>query len=210
MTKRRRRQAGARVNPYASYLLLVAIGLGTWKLGQSLRQTILWLVLLLAALLYVEVRPLRANLTSANLAWGALIGLVTSLPFMAFGWPLLPEFAGRIFGTSDPLLLFYQLVLVAAPLEELYFRGFVQRELGLPISVALYAAAALIYFMPISNMQLPAFALVVGLYAIVGLVQSYVYRRFGLSAAIATHVAINLLILVLPTAIQSLSPLVQS
>ena len=210
MAKRRRRQAGARVNPYVSYLLFVAVGVGTWKLEQSLRQTILWVVLLLAALLYVEVRPVRANFTLANVGWGTLIGLVASLPFVAFGWSMLGGFAARIFGTRDPLMLFYQLVLVAAPLEELYFRGFMQRELGLPISVALSAAAALIYFLPVPNMPVPALVLAAGVYAIVGFVQGYVYRRNGLSAAIASHVIINLLTLVLPAAALALSPLAQT
>ncbi|NLS76025.1 MAG: CPBP family intramembrane metalloprotease [Chloroflexi bacterium] len=210
MVKRRRRQPGARVNPYISLLLLVAIGVGTWKLEQPLRQTVLWLALLLAALVYVEARPVRASFSWTNVGWGVLIGVVASVPFMAFGWSRLPEFVATILGTSDGLLLFYQLVLVAAPLEELYFRGFVQRELGLPISIALYALVALVFFLPVPGLRIGDLALVVGLYAIIGLVQSYVYRRLGLSAAIASRVTINLLALVLPVAISSLSPLVQS
>jgi len=207
--KRRPRRQGPRVDPYVSYLILAGIGVGTWQVGQPLRHTLLWLSLLVASLLYVEARPLKANYSLQNVGRGAAVGALFSVPLLIFAWRYLGGFAILSFhplenpesiaiSPTGVHLLFYQLCLLAAPVEELYFRGFVQRERGMGISVLLYACTALIYFVPGAHVQLVGVIIFVIGYALLGFVYSYAYARHGLSAAIASHVVVNLLVFVLP------------
>jgi membrane protease YdiL (CAAX protease family) len=198
---------GSLVDPWIGYLIFLGIGLGTWQVSRPWRQTVLWLFLLVWFLLYCRVRPVKANFTWMNVGWGALIGAVIGLPLLAVAWKYLYSFAVQLFATNDARLLFYELVLFLAPVEELYFRGFVQREKGMAVSVALYTAAALIYFVP--GLHIPALAVAIGAiaYGLLGFVYSYTYARHGLSAAIAGHLVFNLAAMVLPFLAQYVSKL---
>lgn len=195
---RRSRHFGGRVDPFLSYFILVGIGFGTWKLGLEWRLTILWLGLLVAFLLYHEARPVKAQYTLANAGWGALIGTLVSLPLLIVGWKHLYGLAGELYGTQEALSLFYRLVPVCALGEELFFRGFVQRERGIATSVLLYAGMALVYFVPGMRVPIASTAQVVLGYALLGALYSYVYARHGLSAAISSHMVVNLFIWALP------------
>ena len=204
-TPRRSALHGPRVDPFVSYLLFVGIGVGTWQMSRPWRQTLLWLFLFAAFLLYGGIRPVKPNFSLSNVGWGALIGVVVSLPFLALAWIYLYGFAMQLFTTTDAHSLFHQVCLFAAPVEELYFRGFVQREKGMQLSVALYALAALVYFVPGLNVPALALAVVTGAYIAFGLVYSYVYARHGLSAAVTSHFAVNLVTLVLPSLVRYIS-----
>ncbi len=204
-TPRRIAQQGPRVDPFVSYLLFIGIGVGTWQMSRPWRQTLLWFFLLAAFLLYVEIRPVKPSFTLSNVGWGALIGIVVSVPFLALAWVYLYGIAVQLFTTTDAHLLFYQLCLFAAPVEELYFRGFMQREKGMQLSAVLYALAALVYFVPGLNVPALALAVVTGAYVAFGLVYSYVYARHGLSAAVTSHFVVNVVTLVLPSLIRYIS-----
>jgi hypothetical protein len=175
---------GSLVDPWISYLIFVGIGVGTWQVSRPWRQTILWLFLLVWFLLYSNIRPVKASFTWSNAGWGVLIGALIGLPLLAVTWKYLFSFAVQLFATNDARLLFYELCLFVAPVEELYFRGFVQREKGMVVSIVLYTIAALIYFVP--GLQIPALAVVLSTvaYGLIGFVYSYTYARHGLSAAI--------------------------
>lgn len=194
----RSRKQGARVNPMYGLLLFTGVGMGTWRVAQGLRQLLLWIVLLGAALLYIEARPIKASYSLRAVGWGALIGTVVSLPLLFFMWAHLQTFSFELYAATDLLQLVYLVCFVAAPVEELYFRGFAQREAGLPLAMALYAGAALVFFLPNPGITLTTVLGMMAAYAILGFVQGYVYRQYGLSAAIASHVTINLLVLILP------------
>jgi len=204
-TARQRSRQGSRVDPYISYLLLAGVGVGTWQMNRTWRQTLLWLLLLGAFLLYVEVRPVKPNYSLRSIGWGALLGAVVSVPLLLLAWRYLYGFVVQLFATDDARLLFYQLVLVGAPVEELYFRGLVQREKGMPLSIALYAAVALIYFVPGLHVPALAIVLITITYALTGSVYSYVYARHGLSAAVTSHAVFNLIALLLPFLLQYLA-----
>ena len=199
--QRRSRRQGASVNPMYGLLLFVGMGMGTWRVVQGLRQLLLWLVLLGAGLLYIEARPVKAGYSLRAVGWGSLIGAIVSVPVLFFMWTPLQTFAFDLYAATDALQLVYLLCFVAAPVEELYFRGFAQREVGLPIAVALYAGAAFVLFLPNPGVSLATVLVMMAAYGLMGFVQGYVYRRYGLSAAIAGHVAINLLVLILPALI---------
>lgn len=205
--RRRLKSQGPRVDPLISYLVFAGIGVGTWQMSRPWRQTLLWLVLLGAFLLYAEARPIRANFHLPNVGWGALIGAIVGAPLLAFAWVYLYGFAMQLFATQDVHLLLYQLCLLAAPVEELYFRGFVHRERGMYISVALYTGAALVYFLPGLHVPLLGLVVVTIAYALLGFVHSYLYARHGLSTAITSHLVINLVALVLPFFIEHVTGL---
>lgn len=200
MTRRRRRskRQGPQVNPLFGYLLFIGVGLGTWRVAIELRHLLGWLILLIAALLYVETRPLKANYTLSNVGWGALAGALLGLPILIFGWQYLVDWPVRLYGTDQAILIIYQIVFMISLVEELFFRGFAQREMGLWPAVGLYAGYALIAFLPNESLPLQHVLAVAAAYAIVGFMQSYVYRRHGLAAAMSSHIMLNLLVFALP------------
>jgi membrane protease YdiL (CAAX protease family) len=202
-----RGRQGSLVDPWISYLIFLGIGLGTWQVSRPWRQTILWLFLLAWFLLYCGIRPVKASFAWRNVGWGVLIGAVVGLPLLAVFWKYLFSFAVQLFATSDARLLFYELCLFVAPAEELYFRGFVQREKGMVAATVLYTMAALIYFVP--GLQIPALAVALStiVYGLLGFVYSYTYARHGLSAAIAGHFTFNLIAMVLPFLVQYITKL---
>ena len=211
MTKRTRRRSsrsqGPRVNPYVPYLVFLGLGFGTWRVTQSVRELLLWVGLLIAALLYLEARPIKANFSLQTVGRGGLIGTLLSLPILAVAWDPLRTYAPDLYGSADIQLIFYQLGFAAVLAEELYFRGFAQREAGMPAAIALYAGAALVFFLPNPNLKIEQVLLMVVAFGVLGFVQGYVYRRYGLSAALASRVAINLLVYILPMAVTAATAL---
>jgi membrane protease YdiL (CAAX protease family) len=202
VTKRggsRAKRQGPQVNPYLGYLLFVGIGFGTWRVMQGTRQLLLWTVLLLAGLLYVEARPIKANYTPKAMGWGALIGAVVGVPVLIFALGPLKPLGLSLYAAADTLQLIYMLVFAAIPAEELYFRGFAQHEVGLPQAVGLYAGAALVFFLPNPGIDLLTVLGMAMAYGVLGFVQGYVYRLHGLSAAMVSRLVISLLLLIVPT-----------
>ena len=199
-TRRRgRRVEKAWFDPYFAFLLFVGVGLGTWRLELQLRLTILWLTLLALVMVYAEERPMEAKYSLLNLGRGALVGLIVSAPLLLLAREFLNTTSARLYGTSDILLLFQRLVLLAAPIEELYFRGFVQRERGLVNGALLYGLASVVYFLPGRLGFWSVIALVALGMGLLGLAYGYIYQRYGLSASIACHMVANFVLLVLPS-----------
>lgn len=207
MSTRRRGRRGekAHFDPYFAFLLFVGIGLGTWRVELPLRLTTLWLALLGLVMVYAEERPLEARYSLLNLGRGALVGLIASAPLLFLSREFLNTTAARLYGTSDILLLFQRLVLLAAPIEELYFRGFVQRERGVFNGALLYALASAIYFLP-GRLSFWSVIAVVSLgMGFLGLVYGYIYQRYGLSASIACHMVVNFVLMVIPSLLKQIA-----
>ena len=139
-----------------------------------------------------------------TVGWGALVGTVVSLPLLILLRTYLYRFVVQLFDTVDEHLLFHQLVILAAPVEELYLRGFVQRERGIGFSVLLSAGAALICFVPGLKIPFLAVVAITATYILLGFVHAYLYARHGLTTAISSHVTFNLLALVAPAFIEAL------
>jgi membrane protease YdiL (CAAX protease family) len=186
------------LNPYLSFALLCGIGVTTLRLDRSLRLTLLWSVLLAMVLLHAESRRLKANYNLLNLVRGALVGAVVALPFYIFAKDFFYATASRLYGVSDLQVLLERAVFLVPILEESYFRGVVQREKGLLHGALFFGLAQMLYFIPLAS----AFSLVLGAVtvgmAMFGLLYGYLYQRYGLTASIACHVAVNFVLLVLP------------
>ena len=184
-------------DPYLLFLVFVGIGIGTVLLEPPVRLTLLWVTLAVLSILYGGRQPIDVAFTLENVAKGALLGLVIAVPLLAFLSGQVRYFTERLYGTRNVLLLFYQICLVSAPIEEAFFRGVVQQHKGSSASIALYAATALLYFLPHVPL-LPAFIVFVAM-GVLGIVYTSVYERYGLTASIASHVVVGFVLQMIPS-----------
>jgi len=172
-------------------------------LEPPVRLTLLWVTLGILSILYWGRQPTDAAFTLGNVAKGALLGLVIAVPLLAFLSGQVRFFTERLYGTRNALLLFYQICLVSAPIEEAFFRGVVQQHKGSSASIALYAATALLYFLP--HVPLLAAFIVFVAMGVLGIVYTSVYERYGLTASVASHVVVGFVLQMIPSLWSSLS-----
>jgi membrane protease YdiL (CAAX protease family) len=208
VTRRRRRPKKRRtelpLEPYLAYLVFAAMGLGTYRLGQDGRLVLLWVLLLAASLVYVDRRPLALEYALTKMGQGGAIGLILGLPLVILASETLRATAGRLYPLGNGTLLFQGVVLVAAPVEEAFFRGVLQKEHGFWPAAALYGLAGIVFFLPaVAGFPAVLIATAVGM-AVLGIVYGYVALRYGLAASMACHAVVNLTLFVLPVALGSL------
>jgi hypothetical protein len=199
------KRTGARFpisEPYLLFLIFAGIALGTVLLRQAPRFALLWVTLVILSLLYRSKHTVEIGFSLPSVGRGALLGLVISVPLLAFLSDPLRAFSERLYNTRDIVLLFYQVCFISAPLEEYFFRGIVQDQRGSSVSIALYALTALLYFLPYAPL-LATFIVFVAL-GVLGIVYSYVREHYGLAASIACHVVVGFVLQVLPSLIASL------
>lgn len=188
-------------DPYLTFLIFAVVGLGTLRIGVEARLLVLWLVLLGFCLIYAEGQAITTQYGLVNLGRGAAVGLIISLPLLLLARDALKTTSARLFPLISQAALFQSLVLLAAPIEELYFRGFLQRERGLVSAALLYGLGQGVLFLPgLSGFPAVLVAVVVGT-ALLGFVYGYVCQRYGLSASVSCHATINLVLLFLPLAV---------
>jgi len=138
-SKSRSRKSSRRdLDPYFAYLVFVGVGLGSLQVNPEVRLTILWFTLLALSLIYAGRKPVAARYSLANLGRGAVVGFIISLPFLLAARGVLNASATRLFPMPSQAALFQALTFVSAPVEELYFRGILQRERGLLSASVLY------------------------------------------------------------------------
>jgi len=185
------------LNPHLGFLLLVGVGVASARLSHPVRLSLLWIVLLLVILLYAESGRLKSDYSLLSVGRGALFGMIVALPLYLFAKEFFHATASWLYGVEDLQVLLERAVFIVPLLEEAYFRGVVQRERGLVegavlfgLTQALYLVSAVDYFAVIA-------AVVVGM-ILAGLLYGYLYKRYGLTASIAGHATINLVLLVLP------------
>jgi len=194
----RKRDILANFDPYLTFLVFAAVGLGTWRIGGEARLLILWLVLLGVCLIYSEEKAIAMQYGLVNLGRGAVVGLVISLPLLLLANDALKTTSARLFPLTSQAALFQSVVLLAAPIEGLYFRGFLQRERGLVGAALLYGLGQGILFLPGLSRFPAVLAAVVVATALLGFIYGYVCQRYGLSASISCHATVNLILLCLP------------
>jgi membrane protease YdiL (CAAX protease family) len=207
VTKRRRRSgkraADLQLDPYLAYLVFAAVGVGTYRLEQDGRLTLLWLVLLGASLVYADQRPIELGYARVRVGQGVALGLLLSVPLVALAMDPLRATTARLYPLGKGTTVFQGLVLVAAPVEEAFFRGVLQQERGLWAAMGLYGLAGTVFFLPIMvSFPIVLLAVIVGM-AVLGVVYGYVALRYGLAASMACHATVNLVLLVLPVALGS-------
>ena len=205
MTRQRRRPrkraAAPRLDPYLAYLVFAAVGVGTYRVGQDGRLVLLWVVLLGASLIYADRRPIAWQYALTRVGQGAAVGLVLSVPLVVLAAEPLRTAVARLYPLGNGTAMFQGLVLIAAPVEELFFRGVLRREHGFWAATGLYALAGVVFFVP-ELIGFPAvLAIVVAGMAVLGVVYGYVALRYGLAASVACHAAVNLTLFILPVAV---------
>lgn len=185
-------------NPYWGFLMIVGVSLATLRLDHFLRLTLLWAMLLALVLLYAEGGRLKAEYSLLNLVRGAVVGIVVALPFTLFARDFFYATASWLYGVTDLQVLLERAVFIVPLLEESYFRGAVQQERGLVEGAALFGLAQALYFISAAHIY-PAviLAVVLGMF-VLGLLYGYLYQRYGLTASIACHVAVNFVLFVVP------------
>jgi membrane protease YdiL (CAAX protease family) len=191
----------ANLDPYLTFLIFAVVGLGTWGIGREARLLVLWLVLLVIGLVYAEEKAIAVQYSLVNLGRGAVVGLVISLPLLLLANEALKTISIRLFPLASQPALFQNLVLLAAPIEGLYFRGFLQREHGLVVAALVYGLGQGILFLPeFSGFPAVLVAVMVAM-ALLGFIYGYVCELYGLSASMSCHAVVNLVLLFLPLAL---------
>jgi membrane protease YdiL (CAAX protease family) len=197
----RKRFSLAKLDPYWTFLAFAVVGLGTWRIEEGARLIILWLVLLGVCLIYAEEKAIAVQYGLANLGRGTVVGLVISLPLLLLAQDALQTTSARLFPWASQTALFQSSVLLAAPIEGLYFRGYLQRERGLVGAALLYGLGQGVLFLPGLSGFPAVWAAVVVATALLGFIYSYVCQRYGLSASMSCQATVNLVLLFLPLAL---------
>jgi len=187
---------------YLLFLVFAGVGLGTVLVAQPGRQAVLLVALAVVSLVYRNNHPMDLDFSLASAGRGAMLGLVVSVPLLAFLPHTLERFSESLYGTDNTALIFYQACLVAGPVEEYFFRGIVSECRGSSASTGLYALTGLIYSLP----GAPLMGAVIAALAmgILGIVYAHVHENHGLAAAIACHLTATFVLQVCPSLLASL------
>ncbi len=190
---------GIRFDPLFAYLIYLGLGFGTLYLGVEARYTVLWTALALGGMILTLVnRRVSRPFLALDLAWGMGIGMVFSLPLLILNWRGLAETARVLFPFEDPAAFFYAMVFVAPLAETLFFRGVMQSQRGFAASVSAVGLSSVLFYWPAAAGQ-PAYLIVAVLVTtVLAGVYSFFSSRFGLVAAWACQVTINLVLLFIP------------
>jgi membrane protease YdiL (CAAX protease family) len=218
-TSTSRRKSGAQgaggrmmIDPLFACLIFAAVALGTLTIATSARLVVLWTVLLLLWFIYQEGAARTLSYGFAEVGRGALIGTAIGLPLMVLALrPLITAIPILFVSRAQPTLVgvssatvFVSLVLLAPFAEEFFFRDLLQREQGLWVSVAVYAAAGILLFLPTAGDYVVVLIAVVGIWSVLGVIYGFLYERFGLATTLACHLAVNLFLLFAPALLHSL------
>jgi membrane protease YdiL (CAAX protease family) len=191
-------------DPYFAYLIFVGVGLGSLQVNPEIRLTLLWSTLLALSLIYAGRKPVAVRYSLANLGRGAIVGFIISLPFLLAARGVLNVSSTRLFPMPSQAALFQALTFVSAPVEELYFRGILQRERGLVSAAVLYGLAGTVFFLPVFRGFAFILLAVVLSMGLLGFVYGYVCNQYGLGASIACHAMVNFVLLFLPPVLERL------
>jgi membrane protease YdiL (CAAX protease family) len=123
------------------------------------------------------------------------------LPLLLVAKDALRTTSARLFPLISQAALFQNLVLLAVPIEGLYFRGYLQRERGLVVAALLYGLGQGVLFLPGLSGFPAVWAAVVVATALLGFIYGYVCQLYGLSASMSCHATVNLALLFLPLAL---------
>jgi membrane protease YdiL (CAAX protease family) len=192
------------LDPYFAYLIFVGVGLGSLQVNPEIRLTLLWSTLLALSLIYAGRKHVAARYSLANLGRGAIVGFIISLPFLLAARGVLNVSSTRLFPMPSQAALFQALTFVSAPVEELYFRGILQRERGLVSAAVLYGLAGTVFFLPVFRGFAFILLAVVLSMGLLGFVYGYVCNQYGLGASIACHAMVNFVLLFLPPVLERL------
>lgn len=203
-SRRRRKQSRLALSPQMALVVLLAVGLITWQLDTHVRLTLMWLVQIVVLFVVFGRKPLSLNYRLEDVGRGTIIGALPALVVLLLAGGFMRTVAGNLYPGSDTAAVFQQAVLIAAPVEELFFRGFVQERWNAWAAVVGYAIMGLLCFLP-TTLQFPLVLLMVAIgWTAMGLLFAYVSRLYGLAAAVAAHACAATLLLAIPMALGDL------
>jgi len=104
-------------------------------------------------------------------------------------------------------VLLERIVFLVPVLEEVFFRGIVQRERGLRDGVLLFGLMQVLYFISVANVFPVVISAVIAGMVLLGLLYGYMYQRYGLTSSVGCHVTVNLVLLVFPVAVDAIGAL---
>jgi hypothetical protein len=190
-----------RFNPLYALLFYVAAGFGTLVLDDlEARYISLWSLLLImgGALTLVDTRKRPGRITTSNLIWGLGIGCVIGLPLLILVAPGLSATCALLFPYTTAGSLFQTLVFLYPLSETIFFRGRLQQQHGMAISIAGAGISILLFFWPAGSSE-PIFLVFVAFFlTVLSGIYSYVRARYGLAASYACQVTLNLMLFFLP------------
>jgi membrane protease YdiL (CAAX protease family) len=205
-TQSKKRSGTFALDPLFSCLIFAGVGVGTLGMKASPRLAVLWVSLLILWILHREGQALKLKYEYVEIGRGLLAGLAVGVPLLLLSLRSLATAIPILFvGAQQTSLergigttVFLTVVLLAPLAEELFFRDILQREQGLWVTIALYAAAGLVLFIPTTGQSLVVLLSVVGVWSVLGTMYAFSYERFGFTATLTAHVVINLFLLYVP------------
>ncbi len=188
--------------PLLLFLVFVAAALASWTMDQVVRLIMLWTILLAGSILLGRKRLTPLGYNPMELFRGLVFGVAIGLPVAIVGQTMLGATAARLFSNAKPELLLLLLGLAAPVADGVYFRGFLQPAVGIPITALLYGLAGLVlYFPPAVGFPL-ILAIIVVVMAGFGVLYGALAQRYTLTASIACQAAVSVCIWVLPRVLQ--------
>lgn len=189
--------------PLYALLIYLALGLGTWVIGDlETRYTILWTLLILmgVGLVMVEASRPPNRIALGNLAWGIVFGFPVGLLLLVFAPEALSTTSAMLFPNVSLPALFQMLVLTGPVGETFFFRGVLQDRRGIAASIIGAGLGTLILYLPagIGTSGLAAVVSVSLFMTVLAGVYSYLRETHGMAAAFVCQVTLNVMLLFLP------------
>ncbi len=187
------------IDPAFVYIVLVIMALiGLNNVPVDVRYTLVWTLLTVIAVVSIVVdRVAIEPPTLRNLLIGFGFGVLVGVPLLAVGIFQLKDISLKIFGKTSEALVFQTLVFTMPLAETLFFRGAMQAARS-PIFTSITAGVwtMVLFFPQLDLAKYPLVAAVIGLcFLFANFLYSYLRHRFGLFAAWACQIAVNLLLL---------------
>ena len=187
-------------SPLFGFVLLTALAIGTLPLNNEGRYLLLWLVMLVMGVFYVNADDESGAYTfeSTNLVWGAGTGFVVSLPLLLLVSRGLAQTSHALLPIASNAALFQALVITWPLGESLYYRGAVQNKHGLVVAAMLAGAGNMLLYWPLVEGVFAVLFVAVLFATILAFIYGYVRLRYGLMAAYTCQVVANVMLLFLP------------
>jgi hypothetical protein len=196
---------GATSDPTFGYLIAIALSVGLIPLVPAqtdLRYTLLWTVIAAFGVLsWLMGNSARIwTETPENIAWGAIFGLIISIPLLIVGGATLHQTVRRLFVSMSAGETLAFLIFVIPLAETLFFRGVLQEIRTFWLVGILSSVWSGLVFLPMLDVgHFPAVAIVIGVALVMmNITYSYVRQRNGLAAAWVCQIVVNLVLLFLP------------
>lgn len=193
---------GSTGDPLFGLIVAGAVGIGLAQIIEQdadLRYTLVWGMLALfgvLAWLFGNAGSIGQE-DPLNVAWGAVFGLVLSIPVLAFVGGQLTEISELLFRNMRSGTMLAYIIFVMPLAETLFFRGLMQSTRSFWLTALICTIWQMVLFFPMINRgPLPIILALVVLMA--NMLYGYVRERNGLAAAWVCQITVNIIIFFFP------------